>query len=28
VVTGPERTLKLQTYAENFAVGPITPAGE
>ena len=28
VMTGPERTLKLQTYAENFAVGPITPAGE
>ena len=28
VVPGPERTLKLQTYAENFAVGPITPAGE
>jgi hypothetical protein len=28
VVAGPERTLRLQTYAENFAVGPITPAGE
>ena len=28
VVAGPQRTLKLQTYAENFAVGPITPAGE
>ncbi len=28
VVPGAERTLKLQTYAENFAVGPITPAGE
>ena len=23
-----ERSLKLQTYAENFAVGPIVPAGE
>ncbi len=23
-----ERSLKLQTYAENFAVGPIVPAGD
>ena len=23
-----ERALKLQTYADNFAVGPIVPAGE
>jgi hypothetical protein len=28
VVPGNERSLKLQTYAENFAVGPIVPAGE
>ena len=23
-----DRSLKLQTYAENFAVGPIVPAGD
>jgi len=28
VVPGHERTLKLQAYADNFAVGPVTPAGE
>ena len=28
VVTGHERSLKLQAYADNFSVGPITPAGE
>ena len=28
VVAGHERSLKLQAYADNFAVGPITPAGE
>lgn len=28
VVPGHERSLKIQAYAENFAVGPITPAGE
>lgn len=28
VVPGHDRSLKLQTYAENFAVGPIVPAGE
>jgi hypothetical protein len=27
-VAGHERTLKLQAYADNFAVGPITPAGD
>lgn len=26
VVAGPERTLKLQAYADNFQVGPVTPA--
>lgn len=28
VVPMHERSLKLQTYADNFAVGPIVPAGE
>jgi hypothetical protein len=28
VVPGHTRSLKLQTYADNFAVGPIVPAGE
>ena len=28
VVPGHERSLKLQTYAENFAVGPVVPAGD
>jgi hypothetical protein len=28
VVPGHDRSLKLQTYAENFAVGPIVPAGD
>ncbi len=28
VVLGHERSLKLQAYADNFAVGPVTPAGE
>ena len=28
VVPPHERTLKLQAYADNFLVGPITPAGE
>ena len=28
VVPGHDRTLKIQAYAENFSVGPITPAGE
>jgi len=26
VVAGPQRTLKLQAYADNFHVGPIEPA--
>ena len=28
VVSGQDRSLKLQAYADNFAVGPIIPAGE
>jgi ETC complex I subunit conserved region len=28
VVSGHDRSLKLQTYADNFAVGPIVPAGD
>ena len=28
VVPGHDRSLKLQAYADNFAVGPIVPAGE
>lgn len=28
VASGHERSLKLQTYAMNFDVGPIVPAGE
>jgi hypothetical protein len=28
VVSGHERSLKLQAYADNFSVGPIVPAGE
>ena len=28
VVPGAERTVKIQSYADNFAIGPITPAGE
>ena len=28
VVSGHERSLKLQAYADNFSVGPIIPAGE
>jgi hypothetical protein len=28
VVTGHDRSLKLQAYADNFQVGPIVPAGE
>jgi hypothetical protein len=28
VVAGHDRSLKLQSYAENFQVGPIVPAGE
>ena len=28
VVADQERPLRLQTYADNFAVGPITPAGD
>lgn len=27
IVSGNDRSLKLQTYADNFAVGPIVPAG-
>ena len=28
VVSGHDRSLKLQAYADNFAVGPIIPAGD
>jgi hypothetical protein len=28
IVSGHDRSLKLQAYADNFAVGPIVPAGE
>ncbi|HEY0270745.1 MAG TPA: ETC complex I subunit [Sphingomonas sp.] len=28
IVPGHDRSLKIQTYADNFAVGPIVPAGE
>ena len=28
VVPPHERSLKLQAYADNFLVGPVTPAGE
>jgi hypothetical protein len=28
VVPTQERSLKLQAYADNFAVGPVIPAGE
>jgi hypothetical protein len=28
VVPGHERSLRLQTYADNFAVGPVVPAGD
>lgn len=28
IVPGHDRSIKLQTYADNFAVGPIVPAGE
>ncbi|MBV9840538.1 MAG: ETC complex I subunit [Sphingomonadaceae bacterium] len=28
VVSNQQRPLRLQAYADNFSVGPITPAGE
>ena len=28
IVPGQDRALKLQAYADNFAAGPIVPAGE